>query len=111
MKYLLPDGNVIVAMPDFIADHYPDAELVEEPPAPAVRTTSITMRQTRLYLQQVGLTKQVESIVSELDTAAQIEWQYAPTVEIGSPIVQLLRAELELTEEQVQDMFDEASKL
>lgn len=44
MKYQLPDGNVIVALPDFITENYPDAVLVEEPPAPAVRTTTITTR-------------------------------------------------------------------
>ena len=111
MKYLLPDGNIIVALPDFIAEHYPDAVLIEEPPAPAVRTTTITMRQVRLYLHQAGLTEQVESIISGLDEAAQIEWQYAATVDINSPIVQLMCAELGLTDEQVQEMFDEASKL
>lgn len=34
MKYQLQDGNVIIATPDFIAQHYPDAALVVEPPAP-----------------------------------------------------------------------------
>lgn len=111
MKYQLADGNIIIATQDFIAENYPDAELIEEPPAPAVRTTTITMRQVRLYLHQSGLTDQVESLVSTLDEAAQIEWQYAATVEINSPVVQLMCAELGLTGEQVQEMFDEAAKL
>lgn len=111
MKYLLTDGNVIVATQDFIAENYPDAVLIEEPPAPDVHTTTITMRQARLYLHQAGLTDQVESLVSTLDEAAQIEWQYATTVEINSPIVQLMCAQLERTDEQVQEMFDEAAKL
>lgn len=110
MKYLLSDGNVIVATQDFIDENYPDAVLIEEPTV-TVRTTTITMRQVRLYLHQAGLTGQVESLVNELDEAAQIEWQYAATVEINSPIVQLMCAELELTGEKMQEMFDEAAKL
>lgn len=111
MKYLLPDGNIIIALPDFIAEHYPDAVLVEDPPAPAVSITTITMRQARLYLHQAGLTDQVESIISGLDEAAQIEWQYATTVEIDWPIVQFIRNQLGLSDEQMQVMFNEAGLL
>lgn len=44
MKYLLPDGNVIVALPDFIAENYPDAVLIEEPETdePATQSTTLT---------------------------------------------------------------------
>lgn len=34
MKYQLQDGNIIIASPAFIAQNYPDAVLVAEPPAP-----------------------------------------------------------------------------
>ena len=77
----------------------------------AVRTATITMRQARLYLHQKGMLEQLDALISTLDETSQIEWQYASTVGINNPIVQLLRAEFELTEEQVQEMFDEASKL
>lgn len=69
------------------------------------------MRQARLYLQQEGMLEQVDALIRTLDQAAQIEWQYATTVEISSPIVRLMMTELALTEQQVQGMFDEASVL
>lgn len=73
--------------------------------------TTLTMRQARLYLHQKGMLDQVESAISGLDEAAQIEWQYAATVEIDWPIVQFIRTQLGLSDEQVQIMFDEAAKL
>lgn len=73
--------------------------------------TTLTMRQARLYLQQAGLLEQVDALISTLDQAAQIEWQYATTVEVSSPTVRLMMTDLALTEQQVQGMFDEASAL
>lgn len=81
-----------------------------EPDARKHRTT-LTMRQARLYLQQEGMLGQVDALISTLDTAAQIEWQYSATVEISSPIVQLMRTQLGLSDEQVQTMFNEAGLL
>lgn len=31
MKYQLADGNIIIATPDYVAEKYPDAVLIEEP--------------------------------------------------------------------------------
>lgn len=84
----------------------PDAE----PDARKPRTT-LTMRQARLYLQQEGMLEQVDALISTLDTAAQIEWQYAATVEIDWPIVQFVRNQLGLSDDQVQTMFNEAATL
>lgn len=84
----------------------PDAEPDERKPR-----TTLTMRQARLYLQQAGMLEQVDALISTLDTAAQIEWQYSSTVEISSPIVQFMRAQLGLSDEQVQTMFNEAGLL
>lgn len=69
------------------------------------------MRQARLYLQQKGLLEQVDALISTLDEAAQIEWRYASTVEISSPLVQMIAELLELAKEQVQTMFNEAGLL
>lgn len=84
----------------------PDADADQHKPR-----TTLTMRQARLYLQQEALLEQVDALISTLDHAAQIEWQYSTTVEISSPIVRLLMAELGLTDEQAQGMFNEASVL
>lgn len=73
--------------------------------------TTLTMRQARLYLQQEGMLEQVDALIRTLDQAAQIEWQYAATVEMGSPTVFALASELQLTQAQLQEMFDAAAKL
>lgn len=83
----------------------------EAPPEKVRQRTTITMRQARLYLQQKGLLEQVDALISTLDEAAQIEWRYASTVEISSPLVQMIAELLELTKEQVQTMFNEAGLL
>lgn len=79
-----------------------------EPDKPKGRTT-LTMRQARLYMQKEGLLEQVNGLIDSLDEPAQIEWQYAATVEISSPIVGLIMSELGLSEQQLQGMFDEAA--
>lgn len=73
--------------------------------------TTLTMRQARLYLQHAGLLQHVDTLISTLDATAQIEWQYAATVEMGSPTVFALASELQLTQAQLQEMFDAAAKL
>lgn len=73
--------------------------------------TALTMRQARLYLQRAGLLGQVDTLVGELDEAAQIEWQYATIVEMSSPIVIALAAALELSQQEMQEMFDAAAEL
>ena len=84
----------------------PDADADQHKPR-----TTLTMRQARLYLEREGSLAQVDALVGTLDAAAQIEWQYSTTVEMGSPIVQFIAHELGLTEQQVQTMFNEASVL
>ena len=84
----------------------PDADADQHKPR-----TTLTMRQARLYLEREGMLAQVDDMISTLDSAAQIEWQYSTTVEMGSPIVQFMTHELGLTEQQVQEMFNEADKL
>lgn len=88
----------------------PPAADTEPEPERKPRTT-LTMRQARLYLQQAGLLQQVDALVSTLDESARIEWQYSTTVEMSSPIVTALAAQLHLSAEQVQAMFDDAALL
>lgn len=89
---------------------YPMPPAADTEPERKPRTT-LTMRQARLYLQQAGLLQQVDALVSTLDESARIEWQYAATVEMGSPAVFALASELQLTQAQLQEMFDAAAKL
>lgn len=82
-------------------------------PEPA--THEVTMRQARLALFQSEILHLVDGIIDAMDeparSAARIEWEYAATVKINSPIVQHLCTRLELTDEQAQKMFEEAAKL
>jgi hypothetical protein len=78
-------------------------------PAPPLIPTSVTMRQARLALLGAGLLEQVNAAIT--DPAAQIEWEYATTVERNSPLVQNLSIGLGLTEQQLDDLFTTAATL
>jgi hypothetical protein len=87
----------------------PVAEYVAPPPPPPVIPTSVTMRQARLALLGAGLLDQVNAAIT--DPAAQIEWEYATTVERGSELTQALAAGLGLTEQQLDKLFTTAAAL
>lgn len=76
---------------------------------PPIIVTSVTMRQARLALLQSGLLTQVSASIT--DPAAQIEWEYAQTVERNSPLVQQIATGLNLTEAQLDDLFQLAVSL
>lgn len=70
----------------------------------------ITMRQARLQLLEVGLLDDVEAFVA-LDRKSQIEWEYANEVYRQSTLIESAKGALNLTDEQIDNMFVEASKL
>jgi len=77
---------------------------------------SITMRQCRLQLLEIGLLDDVGTAIAAIPDdaqrrAAQIEWEYAATVERGSAWVQTLAGALGLTDVQLDALFTEAAKL
>ena len=80
------------------------------PPEPEPIPESITMRQCRLQLLQVDLLDTVELAVVQ-DKAMQIEWEYAAVVERSSLVLQAIQGLLELSNEQIDNMFLSASKL
>jgi acyl-CoA reductase-like NAD-dependent aldehyde dehydrogenase len=77
------------------------------PPVPA----SITARQARLALLQAGLLDQVDAAVAAADRAAQLEWEYATTIDRGSALVQGLAANVPLTDAQLDALFTVAAAL
>lgn len=85
------------------------------PPPPPVIPREVTMRQARLQLHKLGMLKDVQPAIDSLDepqrTEAQIEWDYATNINRDNASVQLLIEKLELTDEQVDEWFLEASKL
>lgn len=70
---------------------------------------SITMRQAKLHLLELGLLDEVESIISS-NRSWQIEWS-GSTVERVSLLIEVLKNILLLTDDTVDDMFIAASKL
>lgn len=97
--------------PDFLEGHiflaYDNGFCTQ---APVVVPKSITMRQARLQLLEVELLDEVEAFVSQ-DRKWQIEWEYANEVYRDSPLTSALKSLLALTDEQIDTMFIEASKL
>lgn len=59
-----------------------------EPAAPVGEVPNVvTMRQARLALLQLDKLAEVEALIAQLGTAAQIEWEYAQTIERDHPLV------------------------
>lgn len=77
--------------------------------------TVVIMRQARHALLQAGLLDQVNTTVAAMvgmaGAAARIEWEFSPTVDRGSPLVQSLAATLGLTEAQLDYLFSTAVTL
>ena len=77
---------------------------------------SVTMRQARLVLLNAGLLDDVDAAIASIPDpvqrkAAEIEWEYAQTVDRDSPFTQQLAQGLGLTTEQKNELFVQASQL
>jgi DNA-binding transcriptional regulator YdaS (Cro superfamily) len=82
----------------------------------ALIPSSVTMRQGRLALLAAGklnlVQASIDAIVDEnLRQAAQIEWEYAQTIERNSQFVQQMAEGLDLSEEQLDELFTLGSTL
>ena len=92
-------------------------EVYTPPPAPpAPIPTSVTMRQARLALLGAGLLSQVDAALAAIADpvqrqAAQIDWEYAATVDRGSPLVTNLAASLNLDSAALDSLFTAAASL
>lgn len=86
------------------------APYVKPEPLPEQIPQVITMRQARLQLLEVGLLDDVEALVA-LDRKSQIEWEYASEVYRQSLLIESVKEAMSLTDEQIDNMFLEASKL
>jgi hypothetical protein len=75
------------------------------------RVTLLTMRQARLQMLAMGVLSQVEAAVSQAGDAAQIEWEYAMTVERDYPLFLAIKGMLGFTDEQEETFFNEGSLL
>lgn len=97
-----------VALPEGALDAAP-------PPPPPPIPSRVTMRQARLALLGAGLLSQVNTAIASMagtpGEAARIEWEYALSVERGSPLVASLTAALGLTDAQLDALFTTAAGL
>ena len=89
-----------------------------EPADPIVPVVpqSVTMRQARLALLGIGLLDDVDAAIAAIPDpvqrkAAQIEWEYAQTVDRARPFTQQMAAGLSLTAEQLDALFTQAAGL
>lgn len=77
--------------------------------------TSVTMRQARIALHRNGLLSGVEAAIQTMDepfrTEAEIEWEYAQTVDMDSQFTQMLALAIGLNQEQLNDLFEQASSI
>jgi hypothetical protein len=71
---------------------------------------SISPRQARLQLLSLGLLDDLEAVITT-NRAWQIEWEYATEVKRNSPLIDAVATQAGLTEEQIDQMFKEASVL
>lgn len=93
-----------------IGDTYnPETGEFTQPVPVKIVPQSVTMRQARLALLQVGKLGNVPSAIEMLSSPhkeiAQIEWEFSSTVERNRPLVQALGPLLELSEEELDDLF------
>lgn len=67
--------------------------------------TTVSMRQARLALLSAGLLDDVQAAVEFGDRATQISWEFAASVSRDDPLVQTLAKGLNLTSDQLDDLF------
>lgn len=75
------------------------------------QSMTVSMRQARLALLAQGLLSQVEAAVSNLSQEAQIEWEYASTVDRLSPWVAQVGEAMGLSDAQLDALFEAAAGL
>lgn len=86
-------------------------ELQTRPQPDPVVPFSITPRQARLLLLQQNLLADVETLIAQQDEATKITWQYALEFRRDDPLLNQLAQNLNLTQEQLDQFFIEASAL
>jgi len=110
-KEAFPDiAEFLVEAPDDVKDGmlYQGGQFVDA--APFV-PQEVSMRQARLALLGAGLLDQVEQAVKTLPRAAQIEWEFATTVQRHYGMVDQLATAFGWSEQMVDSLFIQAAQL
>lgn len=94
---------------------FTEAEIIEYNARSIYIPQVVTMRQARLALLQSGYLDIVNTAIANMTgvegAAAKIEWEYAQTVDIKSPLVTTMTTMLSLTEDQLNSLFILANSL
>ena len=76
---------------------------------------SIDMRRARLALRAAGhlaaVNAAIEAMEGDASEDARIEWEYATTIKRDHPLVAAMQQALDLTDQQLDDLFLAASQL
>ena len=72
---------------------------------------SISMRQARLKLLELGLLDSVNSAITSMPQAAAIEWEYATVIQRNNPLVVQLQISLAMTDSDMDNFFRQAVTL
>lgn len=73
--------------------------------------SKVEMRQARRILAREGLLASVNSLIEQLDEETQVEWEFASSVERNHALIALVKSNLGFTDEQIDMLFIQASKL
>jgi hypothetical protein len=107
---VLVDGELRDATPEEIAE-LEALRASERQIVPA----QVTMRQARLALFNAGKLANVDAAINSLPSpqkeVAQIEWEFSSTVERGRDITTSIATALGMSEQDLDNLFIEASKL
>lgn len=74
-------------------------------------TMACTPRQARLALASQGLYEAVQTTVVAISDEARIEWEYATTVERTSPLIDVMKSSLGMSDEDLDNLFELAVTL
>lgn len=72
---------------------------------------SVTSRQAKLALLQAGILDDVEAAIASASRAVQIEWEYATEFDRDWPTLAAMQAALGLSDQQLDELFVNASTL
>jgi len=78
---------------------------------PADVPGSVSAAQIRIFLHNAGMLEGVEAKIASMSKEAQIAWEYSTEVQRASPLLEEVAKVFQLTPEQIDQFFIEASYL
>ena len=89
----------------------PPAPVEPEPPAPPPVPESVTPLQARKALRKAGLLNTVNDFIVTQSDEVQETWEYCIAVYRNDPLIKALQTELNLTDEQLDDLFRSGAEI